>query len=136
MSVQERVARGARWLDEVSPGWRDAVALGSLDLSSATRCLLGQVFAEAAADEHMTSGYEYARKRLVSGAERLEYPDWTAAHGFDMRPWALLEEAEDLAEFAADLWELTPDRAALAGGVAADDSRPARHACVRGSLLS
>ena len=49
MSVQERVARGTWWLDQVRPGWRDALELGRLDLAHGGHCVLGQVFSEEAA---------------------------------------------------------------------------------------
>src|SRR3954462_3458744 len=69
MSVQERVARGVRWLDGVSPGWRDAIALSSLDIMSNTQCVLGQVFSDAAASDESTSGAEYAVRHLVPGSK-------------------------------------------------------------------
>ena len=98
MSVQERVARGARWLDGASPGWRDAMALRSLNLSSGESCLLGQVFAQAAgADERpYGSGYEYALARVVTPAERLAWPDWPSAHGFDCPVFPTDDECEDM----------------------------------------
>jgi hypothetical protein len=41
--VTERVTRGARLLDEFAPDWAHVIDLGRLDLSSGTRCVLGQV---------------------------------------------------------------------------------------------
>jgi hypothetical protein len=96
MSVQERVARGARWLDGVSPGWRDAIAVSALDIASNTHCVLGQVFSDAAASDTFTSGAEYAVRNVVPGLksrdwgvcsalsalESLDCADWLVAHGF------------------------------------------------------
>jgi hypothetical protein len=79
MSVQERAARGARWLDEVSPGWRDAMALRTFDLANGCQCVLGQVFAEVAAP---ADGYTYALGEVVTRAELLDCPNWPQAHGF------------------------------------------------------
>lgn len=44
-TVQERVARGAAWLDEQKPGWEDLIDFDTLDLSSCSLCVVGQVFA-------------------------------------------------------------------------------------------
>jgi hypothetical protein len=82
MGVQERVARGARWLDEVSPGWRDAMALRTFDLANGCQCVLGQVFAEAAAPAG--SGYDYALSNFVTRDELVACPEWPAAHGFTL----------------------------------------------------
>jgi hypothetical protein len=102
MSVQERVARGARWLDEVSPWWRDAMALRTFDLANGCRCVLGQVFAEAAAP---SDGYTYALGKVVSSAELLACRDWPAAHGFALG-WsledALRSPRDELAQLEAE----------------------------------
>jgi hypothetical protein len=109
MSVQERVARGARWLDGVSPGWRDAIALSALDIMSNTHCVLGQVFSDAAASDKCSSGADYAVRNLVPGLtsrdwgacsaisalESLDCGDWLVTHGFASRLW--LDEADRLA---------------------------------------
>jgi hypothetical protein len=84
MSVQERVARGTRWLDRVQPGWRDALELGRLDLASGDDCVLGQVFAEEAKSRgHGLCGYSYALRDMLTPAERLDCPEWASAHGFE-----------------------------------------------------
>ncbi|MDX6598696.1 MAG: hypothetical protein QOE87_2583 [Gaiellales bacterium] len=109
MSVQERVARGARWLDRVSPGWRDAIALSALDIVSNTHCVLGQVFSDAAASGKSTSGTEYAVRNVVPGLksrdwgvcsaisalESLDCRDWLVAHGFASK--LRLDESDRLA---------------------------------------
>ncbi len=38
-----RIARGAAYLDERAPGWRQRINLGRLNLSECTRCVLGQL---------------------------------------------------------------------------------------------
>jgi hypothetical protein len=109
MSVQERVARGTRWLDGVRPGWRDALALGTLTLEHGGRCVLGQVFAEEAAAHagKDVCGYRYVLNALITPAEWLEYPHWPSAHGFDRPPSSVVDEdtgeadAELVAQFAA-----------------------------------
>ena len=86
MSVQERVARGARWLDGVRPGWRDALELRRLHIRSATNCVLGQVFAdEAAADPVIyASGFDYAVSEVVPAVmiDEADAACWFTAHGF------------------------------------------------------
>ncbi|HYE80030.1 MAG TPA: hypothetical protein VEI97_18785 [bacterium] len=42
--ARERVARGAALLDEQAPGWAEKVNVGWLDMSYATRCVLGQLY--------------------------------------------------------------------------------------------
>lgn len=45
-TISERVARGAAWLDDVRPGWRDQVSLTTLTLANSRLCILGQVFGQ------------------------------------------------------------------------------------------
>jgi hypothetical protein len=45
-TIEERVARGAAWLDEQEPGWARQVDLARLALSSPCRCVLGQLYGE------------------------------------------------------------------------------------------
>lgn len=42
--ARERVERGAALLDRYRPGWDQSVNLTDLDLGSASRCVLGQVY--------------------------------------------------------------------------------------------
>jgi hypothetical protein len=100
MSVQERVARGTWWLDHVRPGWRDALELGTLDLSHGGHCVLGQVFSlEAAAHTERTCGYGYVLNVLLTPAEWADCPDWPSAHGYEIRQSSVVrwdtEEALD-----------------------------------------
>lgn len=43
-SIQQRVAKGAAWLDTVRPGWRDSISLDKLDIASGCECVCGQTF--------------------------------------------------------------------------------------------
>ena len=98
MSVQERVARGTWWLDQVRPGWRDALELGRLDLAHGGHCVLGQVFSEEAAAHaaRPMCGYSYVLKVLLTHSEWLDCPDWPSAHGFESRQlWLLCEDTEE-----------------------------------------
>lgn len=65
-SYARRVARGARWLDEVKPGWIALIDRDTLFLRDVRRCVLGQVFREEAqagvdveAGEHARPGFAY-----------------------------------------------------------------------------
>jgi hypothetical protein len=43
LTITERVAAGAAYLDEIEPGWVERIDLGKLVLSSPCRCILGQL---------------------------------------------------------------------------------------------
>lgn len=43
LTIPERVAQGAAWLDEHYPGWERHIDLTRLDLSDPCRCVLGQL---------------------------------------------------------------------------------------------
>ncbi len=40
--IPSRVARGAAWLDETSPGWESKIDLGVLDIQQINVCVCGQ----------------------------------------------------------------------------------------------
>lgn len=44
--LQQRVERGAKWLDEVSPQWITMIDLTRLDLGNSRCCVLGQVYGD------------------------------------------------------------------------------------------
>lgn len=46
LSIEERVAAGAAWLDAEVPGWLDLIVLPDLQLSSGCNCVLGQTFGD------------------------------------------------------------------------------------------
>jgi hypothetical protein len=80
-TIAERVAAGTAFLDEHSPGWADRIDLVTFDLSSPCRCVLGQVYAEAASayegddDDLVLDGFDY-------GVEILDVD--SAGMGFDV----------------------------------------------------
>ena len=43
MSIETRVARGARFLDETLPGWAGMIEVPSISLTSSDDCILGQL---------------------------------------------------------------------------------------------
>lgn len=85
------VERGVKWLDEVRPEWRDLIDLESLQISSTSNCVAGQVFRDKvgttiesalpkccdACDENrdrsIHSGFDYVYYTLAEG---------TAQYGF------------------------------------------------------
>lgn len=44
LTIAERVAAGAEWLDEYSPGWVARIDLSSLDTADPCNCVLGQIY--------------------------------------------------------------------------------------------
>ena len=72
LPVEDRVANGARWLDENFPGWEGRVDMNSLHLSDANWCICGQVFAKEADQSQIRGvlgmGYWFAEKTLFSEA--------------------------------------------------------------------
>lgn len=46
LTVEERVAAGAAWLDDRLPHWPLLVDLNRLDLSDSCACILGQTFGD------------------------------------------------------------------------------------------
>ena len=64
----ERVARGARWLDENFPGWEERIDPSTLELSDGQRCICGQVFARTARMNGKQDGFMYAYHDLFTEA--------------------------------------------------------------------
>jgi hypothetical protein len=44
LTIKERVAAGAAWLDERAPGWIGQIDLSELDIEEPCNCILGQVY--------------------------------------------------------------------------------------------
>lgn len=44
LTIEQRVAAGAAWLDEHAPGWVAQIDLSSLDIEEPCNCILGQVY--------------------------------------------------------------------------------------------
>ncbi len=51
VGIDERVLAGAALLDEAVPGWANRINLAWFDLSNGDRCVLGQVYGDAWADD-------------------------------------------------------------------------------------
>ncbi len=67
------VTQGVLWLNSVMDGWETEINPKKLDLESATRCILGQVFSrEAQESYYFSDGYEYGL------AESRRTGDWSA----------------------------------------------------------
>ena len=68
-----RARRGARFLDEVAPGWENRIDLETLSLNDGMQCVCGQVFAEEAKSETTDEGDPEATETGYS---------WAADHLF------------------------------------------------------
>ena len=64
------MSEGGRWLDENRPGWETNVDIDTLELKSACRCVLGQVYEREANHNNCRSGYEYGRDRMIGSLSR------------------------------------------------------------------
>ena len=80
--IEERVARGARLLDQVRPGWRTEICIGTLDIGSCTECVLGQLYGTY--DDGVESAFP---PESLVGPTACGFNFWTA------REASLLEEA-------------------------------------------
>lgn len=93
----EDIKRGVKLLDERFPGWESKVDLGTLDLASGVRCVLGQVFVEdfvnGLAEEH-GEHYDGAVDYLFDG-------NYTQAisHGFCTDTTSYAKEVSKYNEF-------------------------------------
>lgn len=58
--IEDRVSAGIDWLNENGPaGWWDRIDFDTLNLEDGDECVLGQVFAAAAAEAGSVNGYAY-----------------------------------------------------------------------------
>lgn len=62
--LRAKVERGAKLLDEKLPEWRSKIDLDLLDISTATQCVLGQLFGD----------YRVGLSQLFWTGERMPYP--------------------------------------------------------------
>ena len=76
MSEREKVAKGARLMDRILPGWHNQVDLDKLDMSSGSMCLLGQTFG---------IHHERCLAQEMYPEEYKEALDKTCAEGSDFR---------------------------------------------------
>lgn len=89
--IIERVVKGAAYLDTIRPGWEDEIDLEILDITDASCCVLGELYAdEVPADDEHLNGYDYATKKF----------SWSigdaAAHGFTVASWGEPKQWEEL----------------------------------------
>lgn len=76
-TVEQRVGRGAAWLDAVYPEWWTRIDLGTLDLAHGCRCVLGQLFGT----EQHPNGYATVANHAPDDFDN-EDVFWTVVHGF------------------------------------------------------
>lgn len=84
-TIEERVARGAAFLDVARPGWRDDITPAALSLASGCKCILGQIFGDVARRDE--SGYSHAVLEFGRGSE-----EWAIERGFQAAPDLALED--------------------------------------------
>lgn len=58
--AEARVSLGAGFLDDASPGWHRKVDTDKVDLFSASKCVLGQVYGSFTRGIHLSGFYGYA----------------------------------------------------------------------------
>lgn len=89
--MKERIIKGIDLLEKThGPGWADAIDLGTLDLSSTSMCVLGQVYSG-----HVADSYSYGANKLgISGSQ----------YGFDT--W---DDEDVTMEKLQHAWELVLD---------------------------
>ena len=81
MNLEDRIALGTQFLDDVKPGWVELIDRDSLDLSEPSSCILGQLFAPEAEARRLADGpFSAGAFTLGSWA----FHDWLADHGYDM----------------------------------------------------
>ena len=76
MNEREKVAKGARLMDKILPGWYNRVDLDALDMFSGSMCLLGQTFGVH---------HEQCLAQEMYPEEYAEALDKTCAGGADFR---------------------------------------------------
>lgn len=77
LTIEQRVAAGAAWLDENRPDWLGRIFLESLDVSSCTLCVLGQVYGD------WTEAPDDAKYDEEYDEEAYDYLSPARARGFD-----------------------------------------------------
>lgn len=100
-TIEIRVARGAKWLDVKYPGWWQVIDLGTLELSSCNRCVLGQVYSKVIPEGERSQllaqvlGTMARPERLEAMGEMAEGTRWGG--------YNVLRAKHDLWEFAPKL---------------------------------
>ena len=65
-TIEQRVTRGAAFLDQVAVGWEGRINLETLELRSAEHCICGQVFEKEGKTLRDGNGYGFARSNLFT----------------------------------------------------------------------
>ena len=96
-TTRERIERGAAWLDEVKPGWREIIDTENLRMYSGVSCVLGQVFSVEAYEHDCSNGYGYA---FYLANESSAW--WAINHGFESGGEAYFHLREAWLDFLAE----------------------------------
>jgi hypothetical protein len=89
VSIKARVARGARLLDQVRPGWADMIDMEVFDIEDLRYCILGQLF----------GGWADGCTRLGLRGDRYKQE----LNGFEMTESEY--HSEDVGAIRADFWQ-------------------------------
>ena len=77
MNLAEHTVRtGATMLDQREPGWRNRINTQTLDISSVSRCILGQLY----------DNYSIGLTRLTGTTDRPTRTEFSRQHGFHCQP--------------------------------------------------
>ncbi len=71
LTIKEKVANGARFLDENFPGWETRINIETLHLEDGQRCICGQLFAKEGKRSRkygVANGFDYAAEYLFAQA--------------------------------------------------------------------
>jgi hypothetical protein len=77
VTIADRVATGAAWLDEQTPGWIDRIDLDRLRLGDGDLCVLGQIYGSFGAVRGFAYGATSARVPFLTHSD-------CCALGFDI----------------------------------------------------
>lgn len=65
--IKSRVARGAKFLDKIEPGWYNKIDVSKFDIEDGCDCILGQVYGDFwNAVERVFKAYKSDRKAAIS----------------------------------------------------------------------
>lgn len=110
LTVEERVANGAQFLDVVAPGWEWRIDIATLKLSDEWNCICGQVFAEPGND-FSGSGFDYAFDVVIPKSLTTEGLVWVAT----LNKYASTDNIDvselgfDLSQNVDDVWSALED---------------------------
>ena len=115
--AEQRVARGAAHLDVVRPGWHDRIDVGTLELSSCIRCVVGQ----------LGNGYDFIDRRMELGMDdgRSFGIDLQRGKNFD---YVADDERVEAWRFLQDAWIAAIADRKIARSASDSDSSPSQEA--------